>query len=100
MHFLRPMGSGSKSVALCIEDCFFHIHYLVLFEQRPSYVLNYDGLLNYPLMGRVLLIVEVRFYFELDTLLRQSYVCKCNSVVSNLICVMLQDHVFHWITYR
>ena len=101
VHFLRRMGYGSTSMALCIEDCFFHIHYyLVLFEQSPSYVLNYDGLLNYPLMERVLLIVELRFYFELDTLLRQSYVFKCNSVVSNLICVMLQDHVFYWVTYR
>ena len=66
MHFLRRMGYGSKSMALCIEDCFFHIHYLVLFEQSLSYVLNYGGLLNYPPMERVLLIVEVKFYFELD----------------------------------
>ena len=85
-------------MALCIEDYFFHIHYLVLFEQSPSYVLNYDGLLICPLMERVLLIVDVRFCFKLDTLLRQSYICKCNSVVSNLLCVVLQDHVFHWIT--
>ena len=38
---------------------------LVLFEQSPSYVLNYDGLLNYPLMERVLLIVEVSFISNL-----------------------------------